>query len=173
VSIESLPGSLITLFNIVTKFKPPQLLGGWGVWGVNAPLNLFNKFWLLPVAIFYLFLLKNKTYLHQISFGVIFCLMILFLIFSKNLHAQYIWWFLSLFPFIKFRSAHKLKYLFMIVLLIFIGIFNQLVYPLFYTQFLEDFYQHNRQYAVFSALLLRNWLIVTLLILSLKYEFKK
>ena len=173
VSIESLPGSLITLSSLLTQGLPPQLLGGWGVWGVNAPLNLFNKFWLLPVAIFYLFLLKNKTYLHQISFGVIFCLMILFLIFSKNLHAQYIWWFLSLFPFIKFRSAHKLKYLFMIVLLIFIGIFNQLVYPLFYTQFLEDFYQHNRQYAVFSALLLRNWLIVTLLILSLKYEFKK
>ncbi len=173
VSIESLSGSLMTLFAVLTKNQPPPLLGGWGVWGISAPLNFFNKFWLLPIFIFYLVLIKNKQYLNKINFGIIFCLMLLFLVFSKNLHAQYIWWFLSLFPFIKFRSAHKLKYLFMIILLIFISIFNQLVYPLFYTQFLEDFYQHNCQYAVFYALLLRNWLIVTLLILSLKYEFKK
>ena len=173
MSIESLPGSLITLFAVLTKHQPPPLLGGWGIWGIAAPLNFFNKLWLLPVAVSYLVLIKNKQYLNKINFGIIFCLMLIFLVFSKNLHAQYIWWFLSLFPFIKFRSANKLKYLFMIILLIFIGIFNQLVYPLFYTQFLEDFYQHNRQYAVFYALLLRNWLIVTLLILSLKYEFKK
>ncbi|MFH0942618.1 MAG: hypothetical protein V1810_00400, partial [Candidatus Beckwithbacteria bacterium] len=79
---------------------------------------------------------------------------------------QYIWWFLSLYPFLKFNPLS-------FILLIFICVFNQLVYPLFYTQFIEDFYQHNRQYAVFYALLLRNWLIVNLLILSLKYEFKK
>jgi len=166
VSIESLPGSLITLFNVLTQLKPPPLLGGWGIWGIAAPLNLFNKIWLLPVAIFYLFLIKNKQYLQKFSFGAIFCLMLLFLVFSKNLHAQYIWWFLSLYPFLKFNPLS-------FILLIFICVFNQLVYPLFYTQLIEDFYQHNRQYAVFYALLLRNWLIVNLLILSLKYEFKK
>lgn len=179
VSIESLPGSLMTISSLLTQFRPPPLFGGWGIWGITTPLiaklglSFFNQFWFLPIFIFYLFLIKNKQYLKKINFGIIFCLMLIFLIFSKNLHAQYIWWFLSLFPFIKFQSAKKLEYLFMIVLLIFISIFNQLVYPLFYTQFIEDFYQHNRQYAVFYALLLRNWLIVNLLILSLKYEFKK
>ncbi|MBU4056210.1 MAG: hypothetical protein KKA41_17785, partial [Proteobacteria bacterium] len=179
VSIESLPGSLMTISSLLTQFRPPSLFGGWGIWGITTPLiaklglSFFNKLWLLPIFIFYLVLIKNRKYLKKFSFGAIFCLMLLFLVFSKNLHAQYIWWFLSLFPFIKFQSAKKLEYLFMIVLLIFISIFNQLVYPLFYTQFIEDFYQHNRQYAVFYALLLRNWLIVNLLILSLKYEFKK
>ncbi|MCG2691624.1 glycosyltransferase 87 family protein [Microgenomates group bacterium] len=168
VSIESLPGSLITLFSVLTKFKPPQILGGWGVWGIATPLNFFNKFWLLPIFIFYLFLINNKQYLKKISFGIIFCLMLLFLVFSKNLHAQYIWWFLSLFPFIKFQSAKKFKYLLMVVLLIFISIFNQLVYPLFYTQFLEDFYRYNQHYAVFYYLLLRNLLIVVLTVVSLR-----
>jgi hypothetical protein len=161
VSIESLPGSLMTLFSVLTQHQPPPLLGGWGIWGIAAPLNFFNKFWPLPLAIFYLFLLKNKTYLHQISFGAIFCLMLLFLIFSKNLHAQYIWWFLSLYPFLKFNPLS-------FILLIFICVFNQLVYPLFYTQFLEDFYQSNQQYAVFYCLLLRNLLIVALTVISLR-----
>lgn len=173
VSIESLPGSLITLSSLITQGLPPPLVGGWGVWGINAPLNFFNKFWLLPIFIFYLVLITHKQYLKKFSFGIIFCLMLLFLVFSKNLHAQYIWWFLSLFPFIKFRSANKLKYLFMIILLIFISIFNQLVYPLFYTQFLEDFYRHNLHYEVFFALLLRNLLIVSLLIISLRKALTK
>lgn len=173
VSIESLPASLMTISSLLTQFRPPQLLGGWGVWGIAAPLNFFNKFWLLPITIFYLVLIKTKQYLNKLNFGIIFCLMLLFLVFSKNLHAQYIWWFLSLFPFIKFQSAKKLKYLLMIVLLIFISIFNQLVYPLFYTNFFVGFYQHNQHYEVFYTLLLRNLLIVNLLIISLKYEFKE
>lgn len=166
VSIESLPGSLITLFTVLTKHQPPQLLGGWGVWGIPASLDFFNKFWFFPILIFYFILIKNKRYLDKINFGVIFCLMLLFLVFSKNLHAQYIWWFLSLYPFLKFNP-------FSFILLLFICVFNQLVYPLFYTQFFIDFYQYNRYYEVFYALLIRNILIVALLIASLKYEFKK
>jgi len=179
VSIESLPGSLFTATSIIFKHRPPALLGGYGIWGITTPfiksigLSFFNYLWLYPVGIFYLYLFKNKNLLKQLNVSVLFLLVLLFLVFSKNLHSQYIWWFLSLFPFIKFRSANKLKYLFMIILLIFISIFNQLVYPLFYTQFIEDFYQHNFHYEVFYALLLRNLLIVALLIVSLRKALTK
>lgn len=160
VSIESLPASILTAASIIKFNAPPPLLAGYGVWGIAAPLNFFNKFWLLPIVIFYLFLIKNKQYLNKINFGIIFCLILIFLIFSKNLNPQYIWWFVSLFPFLKFNP-------FIFILLIFINIFNQLVYPLYYTQFLKGFYQQNLYYAPFYCLLMRNFLIVLLATFSL------
>ena len=172
VSIESLPGSLITLSSVLTQGYPSQLIGGWGVWGITSPLikhlglNFFNEFWVLPVAVFYLILLTKKSLLAKFNFNVIFSLMLLFLVFSKNLHAQYVWWFLSLFPFLPVKQKSRFKYLLMFLLLIFICLFNQLVYPLFYTKFITDFYQYNQAYAVFYCLLLRNLLIVILTVVS-------
>lgn len=178
VSIESLPGSFLTLWNLLTLSYPPRLIGGYGVWGITTPLiaglglDFFNRFWLVPVAIFYLFLTRQKKLLKEINFGIIFSLTILFLVFSKNLHAQYIWWFMSIFPFIRIQAAKKWEYLLMFILLIFISVFNQIMYPLFYTQFFVDFYQHNQHYEVYYALLIRNILIVYLLVISLKYAFQ-
>ena len=172
VSIESLPGSLFTATSIIFKHRPPALLGGYGIWGITTPLitalglKFFNSFWILPIGLFYLCVLKRPKLYRHLRVSILFCLVLLFLVFSKNLHPQYIWWFLSLFPLLKFNPLS-------FILLIFIAIFNQLVYPLFYTQFFIDFYQSNRYYEVFYALLIRNILIVALLIASLKYEFKK
>ncbi|MFH0942764.1 MAG: hypothetical protein V1810_01180 [Candidatus Beckwithbacteria bacterium] len=179
VSIESLPGSLLTASSLIFNHRPPDLLGGYGIWGITTPLiktlglKVFNYFWVLPVSFFYLFIIKNRKYLAKLYPSVCFSLVLFFLVFSKNLHPQYIWWFLSIFPFIKITAFNRYKYLFMFILLVFISIFNQLVYPLFYTQFIDDFFQHNRYYEVFYALLIRNFLIVCLLIVSLKNEFPK
>ncbi|MCX6816986.1 MAG: glycosyltransferase family 87 protein [Candidatus Beckwithbacteria bacterium] len=164
VSIESVPASLLTATSLLKFHQPPPPLGGYGVWGINLnfitslKLPFFNSIWLLPVGLFYLFLWFKRSYFKQFNFAIIFCLTLIFLVFSKNLNPQYIWWFLSLFPFLEFKKNNKLKYLLMFVLLAFIAIFDQLVYPLFYTQFIENFYQHNQQYAVFYCLLLRNLL---------------
>ena len=172
VSIESLPASILTTLSLLKFHQPMPLLAGYGVWGIDLSfitdlkLQFFNLIWLLPVGIFYLYLFFKKKFFNQLNVEVIFCLTLIFLVFSKNLNPQYVWWFLSLFPLLEFNPLA-------FVLLLFICIFNQLVYPLFYTQFLEDFYRYNQLYAVFYALLLRNWLIVALLIISLKYEFKK
>lgn len=166
VSIESLPGSLITAWSVLTKAYPPQLLGGWGVWGIPAPLNFFNNFWLIPIFGFYFYLYRAKKLRPRFNWEIIFCLMLLFLVFSKNLHAQYIWWFLCFYPWLKVDVTR-------IVLLFFINVFNQLVYPLFYTQFYQGFYQYNQDYPVFYALLIRNFLIVLLLLISLKHAVNK
>lgn len=166
VSIESLPASLLTAFSLLKFHQPPPLLAGYGVWGIDLSfvtklqLPFFNYIWIFPVGIFYLYLLFTKKFLQQINLGIIFCLTLVFLVFSKNLNPQYIWWFVSLFPFLKFNPL-------IFVLLLFINIFNQLVYPLFYTQFIENFYQQNQQFAVFYCLLLRNLLIVILTVVGL------
>ncbi|MBU1500179.1 DUF2029 domain-containing protein [Patescibacteria group bacterium] len=167
VSIESLPASLLTGLSLLKFHQPPPLLAGYGVWGIdlsfitNLKLQFFNLIWLLPVGGFYLYLWAKKGSLKKLNFDIIFCLTLIFLVFSKNLNPQYIWWFLSLYPFLKFNPLS-------FILLIFICIFNQLVYPLFYTQFLEDFYRYNQHYQIFYCLLLRNLLIVALTVVSLR-----
>jgi hypothetical protein len=161
VSIESIAGSLMTLWSVISKHHPPQLLGGWGIWGIPSRLDFFNWFWLIPLSLFYLCLFNRKRFFQNLNYGVIFCLMLLFLVFAKNLHAQYLWWFVPIFTLLEFN-------LFATILIIFICIFSQIVYPLNYTLFIEDFYLHNQAYAVFYGLLVRNLLMALLTVYSLR-----
>lgn len=170
VSIESLPGSILTATSLITTNSPPVLLGGYGVWGITTPLiktlglGFFNYLWVLPIGLFYLYLIKTKRFLSQLNSGVFFLMMLIFLVFSKNLHPQYIWWFIPFFPLIKFKNS--VSTLISFTLLCLIAFTNQLVYPLLYTGFIESFYQQGESLEIFYLLLLRNFSIFTLLIFS-------
>ena len=137
----------------------PGLISGYGIWAIPGPVALFNRLWVLPVAVIYLSLWQQQLF-KRFDWGVIFSLMLVFS-FSKNLNPQYAWWFLSLLPFVK---TSRLVWL----LAFGIAILNQLVYPVYYTWLLEEFYQQNRSYWVYYLLLLRNLLIIALAYLSLK-----
>jgi len=179
VSIESLPGSLLTLISLIFTKSPPQLLGGYGVWGIttflieNLGLAFFNYFWLIPITWFYVFLIKQKSFLKKLYPSVFFFLTLLFLVFSKNLHPQYIFWFITFFPLLQFKSKAKKTYLIMYFLLLTMAYLNQNVYPLLYTGFIKNFYQQGQQVEIFYLQLLRNLSIVALLILSFKSTFIK
>jgi hypothetical protein len=161
ISIESLPGSIITGWSLITQGQPPALLAGYGIWAVAGPAELFNRLWVLPVAGLYFWLWRQKTDMVKFSWVFPFNLMLVFLVFAKNLNPQYVWWFMFLAPFV---SLTKVMWL----LILLIAFTNQLVYPVFYTQLIEDFYQHNQAYWVYYLLLLRNVAIVALAYLSLK-----
>ncbi len=159
ISIESLPGSVITAWSLLTARRPPALLAGYGIWAVPGPAALFNRLWLAPIGIVYYFIWKNRS--KHFDWSIPLVLILVFLVFSKNLNPQYAWWFMAFLPFIKAT-------LLMWILALAIALLNQLVYPIFYTTLIEGFYQQNHSYWVYYLLLLRNAGIVALAYLSLK-----
>jgi hypothetical protein len=161
ISVESLPGSIITGWSLISQGRPPAPLAGNGIWAVAGPAQLFNRLWVLPVAAIYFWLWRKKTDMAKFSWAIPFNLMLVFLTFAKNLNPQYVWWFMFLAPFV---SLTKVMWL----LILLIAFTNQLVYPIFYTQLIEDFYQHNQAYWAYYLLLLRNVVITVLAYLSLK-----
>lgn len=160
ISIESVPGSFLTGWSLLTAGQAPRLISGYGIWAIPGPAALFNRLWVLPVTLIYFSLWRRRLF-KQFSWGVVLSLMLVFLVFSKNLNPQYAWWFMSLLPFVK---PGRLIWLLSFA----VAILNQLVYPIWYTRLLEEFYQHNQSYWLYFLLLLRNLLIICLAYLSLK-----
>ena len=179
VSIESVPGVFLTGASLLVAHKPLTLVRGYGVWGINSELinilglNFFNYLWMLPIFLFYLFLTIKKEFTKNLNIGVLFCLTILFLVFSKNLHPQYIFWFIALFPFLKVKEGGEFDYFLMFFFIIIISFLNQNVYPLLYTNFLEQFYSRGKEIEIFYLQFLRNLSIILLLIFSFKAIFLK
>ncbi len=153
ISIESLPGSLITGWSLLTKGVPPALLAGYGIWAVPGPAALFNRLWLVPLGLVYYLIYQRGV--KAFGWNVPLALILTFLVFSKNLNPQYLWWFMALLP---FARAGRLVW----TLTLAVAFLNQLVYPLFYTTLIENFYQKNQSYWIYYLLLLRNLGIVYL-----------
>lgn len=159
ISIESLPGTIITGWNLIVSGMPPQPIPGYGIWAVAGEAQWFNRLWWLPVALIYYFIVKLKSV--AFSWQVPLCLMLAFLFVNKNLNPQYLWWYMAILPFT--RPSRLIGGLTLIVA----GL-NQLVYPIFYTTLIEDFYQNNQSYWVYYLLVLRNLGIGYLTWLTLK-----
>ncbi|MDZ4228799.1 MAG: glycosyltransferase 87 family protein, partial [Patescibacteria group bacterium] len=159
ISIESLPGSFITGWSLITTGQPPPLLAGYGIWAIPGPAALFNRLWVVPIGLVYYFIWNQRS--KYFNWSVPLALMLVFLVFSKNLNPQYIWWFMALLPFVKAGRA-------IWVLTLAVTLLNQLVYPIFYTTLIEEFYQKNSSYWIYYLLLLRNLGIAALAYLSLK-----
>lgn len=161
ISIESIPGSLITGYGLLVTGSPPPLIPGNGIWSVPGPHEIFNKIWLIPIAILYIFILIRPVYIKRFEWWVPISLMLTFLVFSKNLNPQYVWWFMVLLPFV-----NPGKWVWGLTLVV--ALTNQLVYPVFYTTFIEDFYRSNQEYWIYFVLLARNLSIMSIFVLCLR-----
>ena len=154
ISIESVPGSLITGWSLLARGLPPALIAGNGIWAIPGPAVLFNRLWLVPVGLVYSLIYKRGV--KAFNWQAVLTLMLVFLVFSKNLNPQYVWWFLALLPLIK---PGRMVW----ILALGTALLNQLVYPVFYTTLIENFYQQNSSYWVYYLLLLRNIGIIAIL----------
>lgn len=166
ISIESLPGSIITGWNIITKNHPPAMIPGNGIWAVPGPAEVFNKIWVIPLFIYYLFVIKDIKNGQKYNWLVPLCIMLIFLTFSKNLNPQYIWWFVTLLAMTKISSAIWKWSAILVVA-------NQLVFPVFYTQLTDNFFLHNQSYWIFYVLLVRNVCVGIVTYLSLHYWWQE
>ncbi len=166
ISIESIPGSWITGWSLLRSGVPPAILPGNGIWAVAGPAELLNRLWIVPVALFYYLVWKRKDLIKQFNWSVVLSLLLVFLAVSKNLNPQYLWWYAAFLPLTK---PTKLSW----VLTLGVLLLNQLVFPLYYTLFVENFYRQNESHWIFYLLLLRNVGLVAITYLSLKQLFSK
>jgi len=105
--------------------------------------------------------LTRDKMLVKFNWNVPLVIMLLFLVFSKNLNPQYMWWFMAILPFT--RPSRLI-----VVLTFAAALLNQLVFPIFYTAFVDNFFQQNQSYWIFYLLVLRNLGILGIAYLSVK-----
>ncbi len=166
ISIESVPGSVITAWELFTKGRPPDLLPGNGIWAVPGPAVLFNKIWILPIIALYYWWIKKWRRMTEFDWDFPLCLIVLFLIFSKNLNPQYIWWFITILAMTSI-SNHVWKWVGVA------AITNQIVFPVYYSSLIDGFFLQNTDYWIFGVLLLRNISVAVVAFYCLKYWWRK
>ncbi|MFH1244635.1 MAG: hypothetical protein V1487_03675 [bacterium] len=159
ISIESIPGSLITGWSLIVNGVPPAMIPGNGIWAVAGPAELFNRLWVLPVAVTYYWVWRSRSLVNTFKWIVPLGLMMIFLIFSKNLNPQYLWWFMIFLPMVKLNRSEW-------GVILAVALLNQLVFPIFYTTLTDNFFLQNRDYWIYYLLMLRNigLMVITYLI---------
>ncbi len=166
ISIESVPGSMITGWSLLVRGWPPSMIPGNGIWAVEGPAEFFNRFWMLPIGWLYYTVWRTKSLSVKFDWRVPVNLVLIFLVFSKNLNPQYVWWYMALLPMIE---ADRVVW----ALTLGVALLNQLVYPVFYTTLIDNFYQHNEQHWIYYLLVLRNMGLVAVAYLTWKNTFAR
>lgn len=174
VHTESAWGTSLTLFAKITTGDWAQGLGGWGVFGISpsyviGPPFFYNYFWIVPVGVWYLWIFTRKLDNKSADIKIPIATIILFLIFSKVIHHQYLLWFMLLLPLIDPNLFFKkTKWFIILTLVIFTTFINQYVYPLNYSNWMFGFYANGSYQYLFWLIFLRNILLVVILIMFIK-----
>lgn len=165
ISIESIPGNLIIGWSLLMHAEPPAMIPGNGIWAVAGPAQLLNRFWLIPIACYYWLVYKRTVKGEAFSWFVPLLLTVIFLVFAKNLNPQYLWWFVTLMAMTKIDS----------IVWKWVGlaaITNQLVFPVYYSVLVDNFFGNNTDYWIFYLLTIRNVSIVVVAITLLTIWLK-
>jgi Gpi18-like mannosyltransferase len=118
---------------------------GYGVHGVTPtspylPLELFNWLWVVPVGGVLLFLLwtfRRRGYTEPV---IAFTLLLVFVLFSKVMNPQYLWWFIAFAPLLPLRTRKRTCSIGAIGAGAVVLGLTQYIYPVRYTRFIEWFY---------------------------------
>lgn len=171
VHVESVWATALTILPKFSTGKFASGSGNWGIFGISPkftllPLVFYNYFWLLPYAILLLFVWLKTTKTSKLSVYICTTIILLFLIFSKILTPQYLLWFALIIPLINFPN--KFSEITNWLILLFILLLSQYVYPLNYSWLLDVFYSTGRDELIFWILAIRNLLLVILFIKFVK-----
>jgi hypothetical protein len=179
IHTESVYTSFLTFYHKVATGNYPQAVGEWGIRGLKEPFIIlpkafYNYFWVIAITTFYIALLFKKVKNIDTP-KVLMTVILLFLVTSKILAAQYLLWFALFFPLIKLpkntneQNSWQVD-LFLILAALFL---SQIVYPLKYTEFVDGFFINGTHQWLFYTIFIRNIILVILLIRNLKDVFKK
>lgn len=171
IGVESVPATILTVASMVTNGLPPKIYLGGGVWGLVEGANsavLSVLVFLIMAGFYAIMFLKNG--IKKFSIGAVYFLVLVFLFFSKNLNPQYLYWFILIFPLVKYTEKGRKDYCVLAVLIMAVSLFNQLIYPVFFTEFL-NFFAGGVGNWVFYINLLKNVSLLALVVLSFRYIF--
>jgi hypothetical protein len=144
VGLEGMWGSAILLSQQAAG-EALNLTPGYGVHGFtpNNPLlslSFLNSVWMGPyalVAVAMLYLFRRQGYDNPILF---FALISVFVVCTKVLNPQYLWWYVSFLPLVAVNAFRGRVWWWVVVASILFALaLTQIVYPLHYTEFLNWF----------------------------------
>lgn len=176
LGLESPITSIILPFYKSYYQRLPNISGAYGVWGINIdflPVNLsfFNLLPLVAVFLFYLFIYFSKALNKKFKTQIVFLIFLIFLFFSKNMNPQYLFWAFSLVPILIMDKdkGEKSSFPFIFFTVLMIALLTQYIYPILYTDLINNFRGSGKTFTpVVYILLLRNFLLLVLLIISCK-----
>ncbi len=168
VGPDGLWGSMITLASLYRN-EPVNVAREYGVFGIlpkreSLSATLMNWFWVFPVGLAYGFILRNKKYLGFLGWEWSWFILLLFVVFTKVLNPQYLWWFAVFTPMI--YEKNDAKYITLMVSVVSLGL-TQIIYPINFTAFTDWFYGNSSNNMLFCLNLLRNVLLLLLIVLGI------
>lgn len=151
----------------------PTTVSDYGIWGINPQtqfpfmsLIFFNYFWIIPVGVITLLLIRSKASGPNLTWDHLVLLTITYLLFSKLLANQYFYWFLLLIPFTDIGQHIKV-----VISCLLLGIVSTLVYPNYYLNLVEIVSQARLSW-LSLVLLSRQILLIFIFILYAQKSFE-
>ncbi|HSH21461.1 MAG TPA: hypothetical protein VK992_02435, partial [Candidatus Caenarcaniphilales bacterium] len=171
VGLEGVVGTVVMLVQW-TLGMPVRITPGFGVHGFTSDLPLLTNsvlelLWIVPTGLLFLAIVwrfRRRGLAHP---AFAFALLLVFVVFAKVLNPQYLWWFLVFLPWIPPAWWGTLRWRAVLVAAIAALLLTQVVYPIFYSDYLAWFQQQFDSAALFYLGLLRNALLLVLLGLTL------
>lgn len=176
VHIESLFGVVLTVYTFLTTGHLIGAEGRNGIVGfpidmIVLPLWFYNYFWLVPVGLVYLGVIRTIKTIKSLRIEVVLLILLVFLTFSKVFSQQYFLWYLYLLPLVGFSNlVCSVWWRCILLVSVLINLSFVYVYPLNYDQFI-DFFSTGNYSGLFWIHIARFILLIGMIILFWKKCF--
>jgi hypothetical protein len=171
VGLEGVVGTSIMLLQWVVDV-PLRITPGFGVHGFTSDLPLLSNsvlemLWVFPAGLLFLGIAWRfwRRGLAHPAFA--FGLLLVFVILAKVLNPQYLWWFVVFLPWIPRAWWGTLRWRAVVAVSVASLVMTQVVYPVYYSEYLAWFQGAFDSPLPFYAGLLRNLLLLALVGLTL------
>lgn len=169
VHVESVWGSLLTIIPKIMDGNYATGRGDLGIFGLDkthiiGPIAFYNYCWVVILCLIYTWLLFRIKDNPKLDIRICLFIILSFLVFSKILTAQYLFWFMLFFPLIAIplKKTGLLSWQINLFLILLVAVLSQFIYPLKYNELLASFYNNGSNSYIFWVLALRNLLIIIL-----------
>jgi hypothetical protein len=172
ISLESFWGNIITLIQKAGGM-PVRPAPAYGINGLYSDIflnaQIVNQIWIVIFSLTVLWLLWKFRPNNYRNVLIPFIVLLQFVALSKTPNPQYMWWifvFLPLVPLSLFSFRERIIVLASTFCSL---VLTQILYPLFYSEFLAFYFTQNRDYWwVFGVCSLRNLLLILIMIYAFK-----
>ncbi len=170
IGLEGIWGNLITLLQSANGI-PLRITPGYGVHGLSSDLAFLGErtisvCWVVLSCGLIAGILWKRRRRGFTDAGLAYLTLFAFLFFTKVVNPQYLWWFVVFLPFVPLGWYTIWTRWLIIGGILLSLILTQIVYPLFYSDFLDWFNGNGGTPLLFSLVVLRNAILLTVLILS-------
>jgi hypothetical protein len=171
IGIDSIPGNLYTLYTLATHRTPWPVVNIL-INGFDAPRvvhRVLERAWIGFYIVLFSAWMKSQRHNWPATLTVLITMLAIFLCTAPQLLPQYYLWCFCLIPLLSHEGKSHKRYRMIVVLTCVIGMFNQLTFPVFYTELLDAYYRGPLAQPIVFLLLLKNAIYGVLIYLLLKH----